>query len=139
MKNYEQMDYLNEAIKSFKGKALYIDVWATWCGPCKEEFEHKAKLLELLESKGYEILYISIDDDKRNKQWQEMIKFYNLEGSHIRANEKLSKDLHSIYDNKEGAILIPWYMIIDKNGDILKLHAHRPSELVELEKELNEN
>jgi len=136
--NYENFNSLTECLVPFKGKKIYIDVWATWCGPCKKEFEHKAKLLEMLKSNGYEILYISIDDTKREQQWKDMIKFYNLEGNHIRANEKLSADLYTLY-NKSGKISIPWYIIIGKNGDVIKLYAHRPSELNELEKELIEN
>ena len=125
-------------IKLFRGKKVFIDIWATWCSPCKAEFAYKAKLLEVLKLKGYEILYISIDDEARDQQWKDLIKYYNLEGHHIRTNKTFSDDLRALF-NQNKTIVIPWYIIINENGDIVKLHAHRPSEIGELEKELDGN
>jgi len=136
----ETFKSLQECLAQFKGKKLFIDVWATWCGPCKDEFKYKAKLYKLLKSKGYEILYISIDRDQQDKKWKEMVKFYDLEGFHVRSNVEFNDDLHSLFNNGKGkTIAIPWYIVTGNNGEIIKLHAHRPSELNELEKELAEN
>lgn len=135
--NYENINTLKEAVQSFKGKKVYIDVWATWCGPCKDQFKYVDRLEEFLRSKNIEILYISIDDTQRDKQWKEMIKFYNLEGKHIRTNKSLDTDLRRIF-NQNTIITIPWYILIDENGNIIKEHASRPSEIDELKKELNE-
>ena len=135
--NYENINTLKEAVQSFKGKKVYIDVWATWCGPCKDQFKYVDRLEEFLRSKNIEILYISIDDAQRDKQWKEMIKFYNLKGKHIRTNKSLDTDLRRIF-NQNSIITIPWYILIDENGNIIKGHASRPSEINELKKELNE-
>lgn len=136
--NYEKIGSLKEAVESLKGRKIYVDVWATWCGPCKKEFEYVVKLKELLKSKDTEILYISIDKPENDKQWKEMIKFYKLSGKHIRANENLNADLIKIF-KQNGSISIPWYILIDENGNIIKEHAKRPSELAELEVELTKN
>lgn len=135
--NYKKMDSLTEVIETLKGKKIYIDVWASWCGPCKSEFEYKDKLMNLLRSKGIEILYISIDDDKNDLQWKKMIKFYNLQGLHIRANSQLILDLRRIY-NQSGYLAIPWYILIDNDGKIIKNHAKKPSETEALNKEISE-
>ena len=66
-----------------------------------------------------------------------MIKFYNLEGYHIRANKQLEAELRKIFDNN-GSISIPWYILIDNDGNILRRHAKQPSQINELEKEINE-
>lgn len=134
--NFEKMGTLKEVIKSFKGKKIYIDVWATWCGPCIAQFENKESLYKLLKSEGIEIVYISIDKDDKEKQWRKMVEFYNLEGNHLRANVKLNEDLERIH-NQNGTIIIPWYILIDKNGNIVKDHAKKPSEIEGLRKEIN--
>ena len=125
--NYLSINSFDELIGKFQGKKLYIDIWATWCGPCKDEFKHNEKLRKLLEEEGYELLYISIDDDKRARNWEQMIFAYDLEGSHIRAGEQLHKQLFEIYGSQR--LSIPWYMIVNENGEIKDLHAPRPGRL----------
>jgi len=83
------------------------------------------------------MIYISIDKENRDKQWQEMIHFYNLEGYHIRANEKLYADLLKLYDSQSFGI--PWHFLADNDGDIKQKHVSGPSEIENLEKQLNRN
>lgn len=125
--NYLSIDSFEELVGRFQGKKLYIDVWATWCGPCKDEFRHNEKLRKLLNEEGYELLYISIDDDKRARNWEQMIYAYDLEGSHIRAGEQLHKQLFEIYGTQR--LSIPWYMTVDENGQIKNSHSPRPGRL----------
>jgi len=136
IKKTENINSLKELTSFFKGKTIYIDVWATWCGPCKAEFKYKTALKKLLKSKGIELLYLSIDKKEKENHWKEMISFYNLEGLHLRVNPKLEKDLLLIFDSN-GSIRIPWYLLIDAQGNIVKKHAKRPSQLKELESEIN--
>ncbi len=134
---YQNLNSLTDIAKSFPKGRIYTDVWATWCGPCKAEFKHKEELKKLLEKKNIRILYISIDREQDSIQWKNMIKFYNLEGYHIRANKQLEAELRKIFDNN-GSISIPWYILIDNDGNILRRHAKQPSQINELEKEINE-
>lgn len=126
---------LESSVAAFKGKKLFIDIWATWCAPCKQEFAYKDALKKLLNEQGYEILYISLDDRDRIESWKGMIKYYKLEGHHLRANEALSTDLQRIY-NQNGGVAIPWYMIVNEEGQLVFKNAARPSDTKTLEAQL---
>ena len=135
--DYENINSLSEAVKPFEGKKIFIDVWATWCGPCKYEFKFKDQLQYLLNEHDIQLLYISIDEDNRANQWKDMIKYYSLEGHHIRASEKLISDIKITYDSKKKTTIgIPFYILIDEKGYIIKKHLSKPSEIDKLEKEL---
>ncbi|MCK9640126.1 MAG: thioredoxin family protein [Prolixibacteraceae bacterium] len=99
------------------------------------EYHKKAEMPLNEKSKIMEIVYISIDQEVKDKQWKEMIKYYNLEGYHIRASKELDSDLRKIF-GQNGSITIPWYLLVDENGKILKEHAKPPSQLTELAKQV---
>jgi thiol-disulfide isomerase/thioredoxin len=134
---YQKLNTLTEIASIFPQEKIYVDVWATWCGPCIAEFSHKEDLKELLQKNDVQLLYISIDRDQNSIKWENMIKYYNLEGFHVRANKELEAELRKIYD-RNGSITIPWYILMDGDGKILKKRARRPSQIIELEKQLNE-
>lgn len=136
LNNYIAINSLDSALKVFKGKKLYIDVWATWCSPCKAEFAHKEALKKLLAKHGFEILYVSMDDDKRDEAWKKMIKFYQLEGHHVRTNKFFDSDLRRIFGQGD-QINIPWYLLVNQEGKIVVKDAERPSNLKALEEQLN--
>jgi thiol-disulfide isomerase/thioredoxin len=132
MENYENINTLEEALKPLKGKKVYIDIWATWCGPCKAEFKHQKALKKILDEQNIQQLYISIDKDERDQQWKNGIKFYGLSGTHIRANKELAMDLYKRYDKnaKSPYVEIPWYILVDENGNIIDEHAKKPLEII---------
>ena len=127
LEDTEDITSLSELLSRFAGKKVYIDVWATWCGPCKEEFAHAPRLHDLLEEAGYEMLYISVDRQRDAQKWEEMVAFYGLKGNHILAGEDFQKDLYTVY-GENGSMAIPWNVIVDEQGNIVQLHAPRPSE-----------
>jgi thiol-disulfide isomerase/thioredoxin len=133
---YQKLNTLTEIASVLPPGRIYIDVWATWCGPCKAEFAHRDQLKKLLQQHNINMLYVSIDRDQDSTHWKQMIKFYNLEGFHIRAGKELDAELRKLFD-KGGGISIPWYILLESDGQILKKHASRPSQLSNLEKEIN--
>ncbi|WP_289658316.1 TlpA family protein disulfide reductase [Flavobacterium panacagri] len=137
VENTDVLNSVKDLVKNLNGKPFYIDVWATWCGPCKAEFKDNPKLYDLLKSKNITMVYISIDKENKDKQWRDMTHFYNLEGYHIRANEKLDGDLRNIFGSESFAI--PWHFLVDENGAILNKKLSGGSQIQNLEKQLTEN
>ena len=131
MENTDGISSFDELIARFVGEKVFVDVWATWCGPCKEEFAYKDPLHQILKEKGYTMLYLSLDEEKNDGKWREMVSFYGLNGEHIRASEALLQDLRKLFD-QNGTLAVPWYLIIDEKGNIVNLHAPRPSEMDKL-------
>jgi thiol-disulfide isomerase/thioredoxin len=125
--NYRNINNLKDCLSDFKDKKVYVDVWATWCAPCRMEFAKAEKLRKILSSKNIEILYISIDEDRHEKNWKDLIKYYNLEGYHIRANSALCEDLKKI-QNPEKSLYVPWHIMFDEKGNKITI----PSEIAEL-------
>lgn len=134
--NYKNINSFEELTKAVSGKKTYIDIWGTWCAPCKEEFKYKNDLNQLLKSKNINTLYICEGRNSKEKVWKEMIKGYELNGYHIMANEKLMADIFNIF-GQNGAFSFPRYILIDENGEIIFENAKRPSEIKELAESIN--
>ena len=136
MDNYKNINTLEEVVKPFLGKKIYIDVWATWCGPCKVEFAHNETLKKILAEKDIQMLYISIDRAEQEQTWKNEIKYHHLVGMHIHANSELNLNLMKLFSKNEERpyISIPWYILIDEQGNIMEEHAKSPSQLVAGEK-----
>ncbi|MXV15038.1 TlpA family protein disulfide reductase [Hufsiella ginkgonis] len=131
--NYAKINSLAELMARFKGKVVFVDMWATWCAPCKEEFQYNPELKRFLKEKNVEMLYISMDDADRDQQWKDMIKYYDLSGTHIRVSDSLRKDLsEKIWNSKTGdGYSIPQYLIF-RDGTMVEHNAKRPGSRQEL-------
>lgn len=130
-KNYSSF---SELLKEFEGKNVLIDVWATWCHPCIEDFKYKANIEHFIESNKIEFLYISIDKKEWDDRWRQSIKFNQLAGSHFRGDVKFTEDMWRTIGGYQGAI--PRYVLIDSSGKIFKSTAPRPSQGDALIKEI---
>lgn len=136
VEQYEAIETVDELVARFKGKTVFMDLWATWCGPCKEEFAYSKELAGFLARNKMDLVYVSIDKTAADEQWKTMIKFYNLEGYHIRASDKLNKDIFRVFGKNE-VLSIPRYAIL-KDGKMVVDAAKAPSSKEELYKQLEE-
>lgn len=122
--SYQDISGKKISLDDFKGKLVYIDVWATWCGPCIQEIPALKQLKEDYKSKNVEIISISIDVQKDFDKWKKMVAEKQLKGVQLFADNDWKSEFVKAY----GIDAIPRFLLIDKNGNILSADAPRPSD-----------
>lgn len=122
--SYQDINGKKVSLDDFKGKLVYIDVWATWCGPCIQEIPALKQLKEDYKSKNVEIISISIDVQKDLDKWKKMVADKQLKGTQLFADNDWKSEFVKAY----GIDAIPRFLLIDKNGNILSADAPRPSD-----------
>ncbi len=132
--NYENNAGGKTSLSDLKGKYVYIDVWATWCGPCKAEIPFLQKVEKKYHGKNIEFVSLSIDEIKDHGKWKQMIKDKKLGGIQLFADN----DWKSKFVTDYGIKGIPRFILIDPSGNIVSSQAPRPSnkKLVQLFDEL---
>jgi thiol-disulfide isomerase/thioredoxin len=126
-----QIHYITDAtvdfdglIKKFKGRVIYVDMWATWCRPCRQELKQAkdvATFQRFAVKNNIVTLYICLDRD--GAIWKSFINRNDLFGYHVLVNRHLYDDLHikfAVLQSRQGkmkkGLYIPRHLIIDKNG-----------------------
>ncbi|MBR1462279.1 MAG: redoxin family protein [Prevotella sp.] len=106
-----------------KGQFTYIDVWATWCGPCKKEIPFMEKTVERFKDND-KVMFISISIDEDVNAWKKMIENDKPQWPQYNINKQTAKQFSTDW----GITGIPRFIMIDKNGNIFAADASRPSE-----------
>ncbi len=110
-------------LADLRGKAVYIDCWATWCGPCRAETPYMIELYNHYKNDP-RIQLVSISLDKNEKQWKAVVAEEKLAWAQYIVHDEFNCDLCKNYDING----IPRFLLFDKDGRILSLDAKRPSD-----------
>jgi thiol-disulfide isomerase/thioredoxin len=113
---------LNDVLKKYKGSVIYLDFWASWCGPCKKEMPYSSKLKE--EYKGKDVVFVYMSTDKNAAQWESMIAQLEITGENYRASNKVKQEIVEQFNLQ----YIPRYVLINKEGKVADANAKRPSD-----------
>jgi thiol-disulfide isomerase/thioredoxin len=119
------------SLSDFLGKYVYIDVWATWCGPCKHEIPFLKELDEKYKDRNIVFMSVSIDRAEDKQDWIDMIIEKEMKGIQLFAGSgaPISDDYMIKY--------IPRFILVGPDGKIISNDASRPSD--EATKELFES
>jgi len=120
---YKSIDGKEVSLSDFKGKYVYIDVWATWCGSCIKQIPYLKALEE--EFRGRDIVFVSISVDKKEafSKWEKMVHAKELGGIQLFADNSFASDFIEAYDIHA----IPHFILIDKEGKVYDAKAPYPS------------
>lgn len=131
--DYENYKGGNTSLDDFKGKYVYIDLWATWCGPCKYEIPFLKEVEEKYHDKNIAFVSISLDRQNAYQTWKDMIAEKEMGGVQLYA--KGDKSFASAYMVSG----IPRFILVGPEGKVVNADAPRPSssELINLFNSLN--
>lgn len=118
--SFPSIDENEVSLESLKGKYLYVDIWATWCGPCIQQIPAMKALEEHFKGQNIEFVSISVDKDADKNKWKKMINDKQMSGLQLFAgkNNSFSRDYQ--------VSTIPKFLIIGKEGEIIDDNAPRP-------------
>lgn len=116
---YSDIDGNEVGLSDLAGKYIFIDVWATWCGPCKREIPALRELEHQFKDKN--ITFVSISCDQNKAAWENMVKSEKLGGIQLHIGEdRMFMDEYMIRT-------IPRFILLDKEGKIITADMTRPS------------
>jgi thiol-disulfide isomerase/thioredoxin len=116
---YTDINGKKVTLEDFRGKYVYIDVWATWCGPCCGEIPHLKELEHHFAKKN--IAFVSISCDRDKSAWEKMVKKEKLGG--IQLHNGGDRTFMNDYMVKG----IPRFILLDREGKIINSRMTRPS------------
>lgn len=128
--DYENQKGGKTSLENLKGKYIYIDLWATWCSPCREQIPFLQKVEEKYKGKNIEFVSISIDAKKDQPKWSKFVTEKQLGGIQLLAENEWKSKIIKDY----GVDGVPTFILLDPNGNIVTARAPKPSDpkLIEL-------
>jgi thiol-disulfide isomerase/thioredoxin len=115
-------------LAAYIGKIVYLDIWGTWCGPCREEMQASPALKKHFEGKDIVFLYLDMDSPEARDKWHNFVRMEAITGEHYRLSSDQMEDIwQSLLPGKKDHFY-PSYFIFDRTGHVIVTDARRPSD-----------
>jgi len=111
---------LKKILEPYKGKFVLLDIWGTWCGPCKEALSHSTEEYERL--KDYDIEFLYLANRSPQESWENVIKEYNVSGPNV-SHYNLPAEQQTAIERFLKVHSFPTYKLFNRNGDLLDLNV----------------
>ncbi len=111
---------LKKIIEPYKGKFVLLDIWGTWCSPCKEALSHSTE--EYTRLKNYDIEFLYLANSSPQESWENVIKEYNVSGPNV-AHYNLPTEHQAAIERHLDVHSWPTYKLFDRNGNLLDLQV----------------
>lgn len=122
--NYENHKGGKTKLEDLRGKYVYIDAWATWCGPCIREIPAMKEVEKKYHGKKIEFVSISIDEQKDHEKWKKFVTDREMGGVQLFADNAWGSEFAKAYAINS----IPRFILIDPQGKVVDADAPRPSD-----------
>lgn len=117
----EGEELLKKLLEPFKGKIVLLDVWGTWCSPCRQALSHSQDEYDRLEK--YDIAYVYLANNSPQDAWENVIKEYNVSGKNV-AHYNLPKEQQAAIERYLKVTAYPTYKLFDREGHMLELNVN---------------
>lgn len=126
---------LKKILEPYKGKFVLLDIWGTWCSPCKEALSHSTE--EYARLKDYDIEFLYLANNSPQASWENVIKEYNVSGDNV-AHYNLPAEQQAAIERHLDVHSFPTYKLFDREGNLLDIEvdARQLEELVRLLEQL---
>ena len=111
---------LKKILEPFKGKFVLLDIWGTWCGPCKEALSHSTE--EYARLKDYDIEFLYLANQSPQTSYENIIKEYNVSGDNV-AHYNLPAEQQAAIERYLDVHSFPTYKLFNREGQLLDLHV----------------
>ncbi len=117
-------EYVN--LSDFKGKYVFLDLWASWCGPCRMQMPYLKKMEKEYHDKNIEFVSLSIDKPNAVDKWKQMVKDMQLGGAQLIIDHDKKKHTDFLLHFKVTGI--PHFILFDPKGNVVHPDTPKPSD-----------